>query len=87
MDEIERYFPINGPCLMCGTPGFSARHRVIDAIRDRVKAGEAVDAVADDFELPISVVRALCALNTRAYGKIRRMPMEDWQREWEAAFA
>jgi uncharacterized protein (DUF433 family) len=34
------------------------RHRIIEAISDRVKAGEGEEEVADDYDVPVEAVRA-----------------------------
>lgn len=54
--DIDKHFPRNGPCFM--HPTRYARHRLIDAIRSRRRAGESIADLADDFALPISAIRA-----------------------------
>lgn len=46
-----------GPCALCGHP--DAGHRVWDAIRGRIDAGEPEREVAEDFDLTVQGVRAL----------------------------
>ena len=41
-----------GPCAFCGDD--DARHRVLDAIQERVKAGEPAADVADDYGLSLT---------------------------------
>lgn len=55
--ELERWFPPRGPCALCGHA--DARHRLFDAIADRSRAGEAADALAEDYGLPVGAVRAV----------------------------
>ena len=61
MTELDRWLPPRGPCLVCGVPGMDARHRIIDAIREQVTAGEAPEDVASELELPIEAVHAALA--------------------------
>lgn len=49
--------PHRGPCAFCG--GVDARHRVADAIVGRVRAGDPVDFVADDYGYPSATVEVL----------------------------
>lgn len=51
--------PHPGPCGICGGP--DARHRMADAIVERVQAGEPAERVAADYGRPIEVVEALVA--------------------------
>ncbi len=46
---ILAMFDESGPCAFCGHP--DARHRVADAVVERVKAGEPIDEVAHDYGL------------------------------------
>jgi hypothetical protein len=54
--DLTAYFPRLGPCLLCGVPGEDARHRVIDAIVSRVRAGDSEETVAADYDLPVRAV-------------------------------
>ena len=47
-----------GPCGLCGGP--DARHRVLDAIAERVTAGDTIDDTAADYGMPTWVARAVC---------------------------
>jgi hypothetical protein len=49
--ELDRFFPPRGPCLICGTPGLGARHRVIEAVADAVLAGDDPKDVEQDYML------------------------------------
>ena len=47
--DVDKYFPRNGPCV-CHTTRY-ARHRVIDAIKSGRRAGDSVNALAEDYGL------------------------------------
>lgn len=49
--------PHRGPCGLCGDP--DRRHRVADAIVDRVRAGDSEEDCADDFGVTEADVRQL----------------------------
>ena len=58
---LDKHLPPCGPCAICG--GEDARHRMVDAIQDRVlKAGESVKFVAADYGLPLAFVRRIVKL-------------------------
>jgi hypothetical protein len=57
--EIDAAVPYSGPCGLCG--GIEARHRVLDAIAERVRAGEPVADVAEDYGKTEAVVAAIAA--------------------------
>jgi predicted transcriptional regulator len=59
-NELDKYFSRNGPCMF--HPTRYARHRLIDAIRDR--AEESVAAIAKDMGVSPAAVRA--ALNSKS---------------------
>lgn len=66
---LDEFFPKVGPCGICGTPGLDQRHRVVDAIADRLAAGEWSHEVAEDYGLPLeamAVVKAWTAKWGRA---------------------
>lgn len=54
-ESIDRAFPLQGLCVFCGTD--DARHRTIDAIADRHKAGESISELAKDYDLPEESIR------------------------------
>lgn len=56
---LAEFLPPRGPCALCGDP--EARHRMVDAIRARVRAGESVRFVAKDYEMPEPFIRRICA--------------------------
>ena len=58
--ELDKYFSRNGPCMF--HPTRYARHRLINAIRDR--AEESVAAIAKDMGVSPAAVRA--ALNSKS---------------------
>ena len=54
---LDEFLPPRGPCALCGDP--EARHRMVDAIRARVRAGESTVFVATDYDLPLAFVRRI----------------------------
>ena len=52
-----------GPCGLCGF--HDARHRVYEAIEDRLHAGESAESCADDYDLPLADVLAIAAADPR----------------------
>ncbi len=56
---IDEEMPPRGPCGICGDD--DARHRVIDAVTERVRAGDSVEMVAADLGLSEAFVRRLIA--------------------------
>ncbi len=52
---LDRAFPKQGVCAFCDHQ--DARHRIIDAIQDRFKAGETVAELATDYDLPEDSIR------------------------------
>ena len=54
---VAEVMPLHGSCGFCGGP--DARHRVIDAMIERVNAGEDENSVALDYEVPTSFVLRL----------------------------
>ena len=56
---VEKHFPPQGVCLLCGFG--DKRHRMFDAIADRIRAGESERSVIVDYRLPRSTVRAIVA--------------------------
>lgn len=55
--EIDAAIPYSGPCGLCG--GIEARHRVLDTIVERIRAGEYLAAVAWDYNLSVPIVLAI----------------------------
>lgn len=52
MALVNEAFPGNaGPCGLCGDTILGGRHRVIDAVRERLVMGEGDEAV-EDYDLP-----------------------------------
>lgn len=43
----------SGPCAFCGNTVRGAAHRVIDAIEERINAGEPADEVLSDYGVTI----------------------------------
>lgn len=55
---VDEYLPFVGACGICG--GDDSRHRTIDAMCERVRAGERLDIVADDYGVSVVfIVRAM----------------------------
>lgn len=69
--QIEAHFGNDGPCFLCGET-WAGRHRIIDAIRDRNRAGDSPEALAEDYELPLWVVRFVCETPIRKLNWLRR---------------
>lgn len=55
MSEIDKYFPYRGKCAFCGAD--DARHRLWDSIIDMHKAGDSIEHLAEDFNLPIEAIK------------------------------
>lgn len=72
--DVDKYFPRDGPCMF--HPTRYARHRLVDAIKTRHKAGESVAALAKDFGLKRAAV--LAAVNS-APADNRMTAKEMWQ--------
>ena len=70
--ELLARFPAD-PCGMCGPP-FASRHRTIDAIRDWQRAGDLIQDLAWDYDLPVELVEELCSLPEAEFQALRRMP-------------
>lgn len=61
--SLDEWFPDPGPCGICGVPGLSQRHRVIDAIAGALEAGDTPDELAADYNLSeeaVLCVQAWC---------------------------
>lgn len=54
---IDERIPYHGPCGFCG--GEDARHRMIDAIVGASAAGDTIEGLAENYELPEEFVRRL----------------------------
>jgi hypothetical protein len=54
-----------GPCGICGTPGLTRRHRVIDAMAERMAAGELPGEVAEDYGVPLAAALTVQAWAAR----------------------
>jgi len=60
--DLDRYFPRNGPCMFHTT--LYARHRLVNALQSRHRAGDSIAALARDYDLSHPAVRA--AVNSRS---------------------
>lgn len=54
LDAAMRY---HGPCGLCGHP--DARHRVIDAIASRVRAGDGPEETGEDYGISVELVELI----------------------------
>ena len=48
--SLDAVLPPRGPCGLCGHP--DARHRICDAVAERLRAGDTVADIATDYDLP-----------------------------------
>lgn len=48
-EAIDLYMPYQGPCAFCGFP--DKRHRVLDSIVGRYRAGDSAKSIGPDFNL------------------------------------
>lgn len=62
LDEFE---PAYGPCGICGVPGLTQRHRIVDAIAGRLAAGEDARALARDYVVTPEAVGVVAGWMTR----------------------
>jgi hypothetical protein len=67
---LDEHWPQHGPCLLCGTPGLGARHRVIDAIAAMMSCGETPEEAAADYMVPVEAV----------------LVVEAWSAKWPGAW-
>lgn len=58
---VSDFMPWRGECGLCGGP--DARHRVIDAMAECVRAGDDPDDVAADFGYPVAFVNRIMSEN------------------------
>jgi hypothetical protein len=66
-DPMLDAWPLLGPtspCGLCGS-GLPQRHRIVDAIVDRMAAGEDREDVAGDYGLPMEAIRDLVEWDAR----------------------
>jgi uncharacterized protein (DUF433 family) len=54
--KLDKFFPRNGPCFV--HPTRYARHRLIDAIKGRHRAGDSMRSLAADYDLSVAAIRA-----------------------------
>lgn len=83
--DLDKHFPRNGPCMF--HPTRYARHRLIDAMRDRHRAGESIAAIRDDYGRRYSIAAVRAAVNASPDDN-RMTPKEirEGRAEWEAVF-
>lgn len=56
---VEAAFPRLGVCAFCGAD--DQRHRVIDAIAERFRAGESAAEIAEDYGIDAALVPVIAA--------------------------
>lgn len=54
---VDDYMPFAGPCGLCGGP--DQRHRVIEAIVERVQSGDSPEEVANDYGYDVEFIDML----------------------------
>lgn len=54
---IDRYFPPCGRCEICGHS--DARHRIFDAMCGMASAGDSATSIAENYKVPVEVVKAI----------------------------
>lgn len=66
-DIIDQWRGYNGSCGLCGY--WDERHRMIEAVRGRIKAGETVADLARDYSIDKRTIRAMmkCRIDHRRY--------------------
>jgi len=55
--QLDKHYPPCGPCAFCGH--LDKRHRLWDAILDRIEAGESEQSIADDFEISMECLHLI----------------------------
>jgi hypothetical protein len=70
LDAWPQLGPVS-PCGICGCPELPQRHRMVDAIAERMAAGELPEDMADDYRLPLDAVRTVQAWAARWPGAWR----------------
>ncbi|MBO0731524.1 MAG: hypothetical protein J2P57_19860 [Acidimicrobiaceae bacterium] len=63
---VDDWLPQLGPCRVCES-GADQRHRILDAIADRVRAGDSAYDVGIDYRLPEAYVQRVA---------------DEWQENW-----
>lgn len=58
--ELDAFLKPRGPCGFCATP--DARHRLVDAISEQVRAGDWIREVAWNNSLSVEAVEYIAAL-------------------------
>ncbi len=56
---VEAAFPLRGLCAFCGTD--DQRHRVVDAIAERFRAGDSAGEIALDYGISAELVPLIAA--------------------------
>lgn len=68
---LDAVLPAGGPCGLCGTPGLTQRHRVVDAVAGALAAGDDAETLAEDYGLSLEAVRVI----------------EAWAKRWPGAWS
>lgn len=55
--KFDDYFPPRGKCAFCKHK--DARHRFIDSIQGRHKAGDSIKSLSEDFDLPQQIIKEI----------------------------
>ncbi len=77
-DSYRNIAPEPSPCGVCGGP--DARHRIGDAITERLTAGDDSTGVWIDYGIPIPALWCITArtLAVELELRKRRIPLKDW---------
>lgn len=72
-DIIDEWRPYNGPCGLCGY--WDQRHRMIECIRGRIKAGDKIKDLAEEYKpsgVNKRIIKAMmhCRIDRRRYKEI-----------------
>ncbi len=62
--DVDAHWLSRGPCLVCAVPGVDARHRVMDAVVDAVRAGDDAESVAENYGVTTRAVEVAVAAAT-----------------------
>lgn len=79
--DLDKYFARNGPCHL--HPTRYARHRLIDNIRGRHRAGDSIDFIAKDCGLSREAVKA-AVYSTPGDNKMTPKEIREGKAKWEA---
>lgn len=63
LDAWPQFGPVTA-CGLCGS-GLPQRHRIVDAMADRMGAGESAEEVAEDYGVPLEAALVVAAWSAR----------------------